>query len=75
MDADSLTDKVSPSLDEARETMVRLNAGKGAGVCNISEELLTYEREGVACELHAVLTSVWQFGAISIDWMSTSVVK
>lgn len=66
VDADPPVDETSPSLDEVRETLARLNIGKVAGVWYTNGELLS---AGVAVilGLHADLTEVWQSGTVLFD--------
>ena len=48
--------------------MSKLRAGKAAGVCNISAEMLKAGGEAMIQGLHAVVTAVWQTGVIPPDW-------
>lgn len=60
-------DETPPSLAEVRETVRKLNGGKGALVSNNSAEMLKVGVEAIYHGLHTVLSTVTQSGAISPD--------
>ena len=66
--ADPPVVETPPSLTEVREAVSKLKCGKAAGVCNISAEMLKAGGEAMIHGLHAVLSAVWQTGAIPPDW-------
>lgn len=59
----------SPLLvDEVEEALARLRDGKAGGICKISVELLKTGGVAMIQGFHLVLTGIWQFDAISLDW-------
>lgn len=72
--ADPPTDETEPSLAKVREAVKKLESEKAARICNISAEMLKAGSKAVIRELHAILSAVWQSGAVSLGWKMRLVV-
>ena len=57
--------KLHPLLMKA---VAKLMGGKAAGICNISAELFKARGKVMIRGLHAVLSAVWHWGTIPLDW-------
>ena len=68
VDADSLNDKIVPSIADVKDAVRKLRGEKAAGICNISTELLRPGGEAMIRGLHAVLSSVGHSSNIPSDW-------
>ncbi len=66
--ADPPVDKTLPPLAKIREAVNKLKCGKAAGICNVSAKMLKAWGEVMMRGLHAVLSVIWQSGAIPPDW-------
>lgn len=63
--------KTAPSLATVKETVSKLMDGKTAGINNISTEILKILKAGgeaMIRRMHGMLSAVWQFSAIPLDW-------
>lgn len=60
-------DETPPSLAEVRETLRKFKGGKGAGLCNISTEMLKTWVKAMLQRLPAVLSALWSSGVILPD--------